>query len=211
MFLRAGRIARSWRNGFVLTEFVIAMGIGLFLIAGLLTVMTHWLGVDGHLLTRSRLNRELGDVLALMRREVGRAGYWGRSGDGPEEVNGYQGITAPGNRCLLYRYDHRGDDRDGVPSADDMSGFRLNNGVVQYRTRTRGCVHDACDRCNLGIWWALTDANFVTVESLDFVVSEKRRPGSAVLKEVRIGIKGRSVHGDATVVDLSATVLAGGD
>ncbi|MBI1194879.1 MAG: hypothetical protein GC138_03400 [Gammaproteobacteria bacterium] len=192
----------------MLTELMVAMAIGLFLIAGLLAVMTHWLGVDGRLLARSRLNQELGGVLAVMRNEIGRAGFWGRSGNAPDAVNGYRGMLAPTQGCLLYRYDHQGDDPDGVPSPDDMSGFRLKNGVLQYRSRTGACTQDACDGCELGIWSALTDPAFVRIERLDFGLERQTR-GEAVFLEVRVNIRGALVHG-GEVLDFGATVLAGG-
>ena len=43
------------RNGFMWTELVIAMALGLFMIAGLLGVMTHRRGVGGRLLAESRV------------------------------------------------------------------------------------------------------------------------------------------------------------
>lgn len=195
-------------GGFILTELMIATAIGLFLIAGLLAVMTHWIGADAHLLARSRLHQELGGALALMRREISRAGYWGRAGNATDAVNGYLGILVPEPGCLLYRYDHRGDDPDGVPSPDDMSGFRLRNGVLQYRSRTRFCTRDACDKCSSGIWSALTDPAFIRVEALDFTVT-RHVSGVAGIRRVRVNIKGALVHGDAAL-GLSATVVAGG-
>lgn len=191
----------------MLTELMVATALGLFLIAGLLAVMTHWLGADGRLLQRSRLNQSLGGVLAVMRNEVGRAGFWGRAGNAPDAVNGYQGLLTPEPGCLLYRYDRHGDDPDGVPSPDDMSGFRLKDGILQYRSRTRACTQDACDSCGSGIWSALTDPDFMRVDMLEFNV-ERRTGSDTTLIDVRVSIRGTLVRGDATL-DLESTILAG--
>jgi len=195
----------------MLVELVIAMGLGLFLIAGLLSVMTHWLGADGRLLARSHLTQELGNALALMRRDIGRAGYWGRVGDASDGVNGYEGIVAPEPGCLLYRYDHRGDDRNGVSSPDDMSGFRLKKGVLQYRTKNKACVRADCDRCDQGRWWALTDPKYLRVDALEFRLLETRREGLVTVRAVHIDLRGALVRSDVAAVTMSAVVLAGGE
>jgi len=195
----------------MLTELVIAMAIGLLLIAGLLVVMTHWIGADGRLLARSKLTQELGNVLVQMRREIERSGYWGRAGDVPDAVNGFQGIIVPKSDCLLYRYDHRGDDPDGIPSRDDMSGFRLKKGVLQYRSRSRSCVRADCDRCDRGSWWALTDPEFLRINALEFKLLETSQDGLATISAVHIDISGELVRSDTATVEMNAAVLVGGE
>jgi len=173
--------------GFTLTELMIATGLSLTVIAAVLTgyvaTYTNSLGT----LAGSKLNHEITTLMSLMGNDIRRAGYWGgisASEDplgNPFNVVGESALTVfdsvVGNNsvgplgsgtCIVYAYDLA---TDGAVNADELFGFRLNNGVVQMRTSgTPGNAASCADPSD--VWEDLTDINMVNITTLTFDLSD---------------------------------------
>jgi prepilin peptidase dependent protein B len=77
--------------------------------------------------------------------------------------NTQQAATGSGS-CIVYSYDM---DQDGVVDATELSGFRLNNGVVQLRTSGNTADPDTCSSTS-NTWSDLTDDDLLTITALTF-------------------------------------------
>ncbi len=196
--------------GFTLTELLVSMGLSLGLIAA---VLTSYVGTFTHsmaTLDASRLNHEMNSLMGLMSNDIRRAGYWGSLDVNEDPIanpfhqtgqttltvyNSMANNTAVGSTgngsCIVFAYDMNG---DGEVDPEELTGFRLNNGVVQVRVS--GTPGTAASCASLGdVWEDLTDARLVTVTGLNFDLA-----GSAC-----INIE------DADALDCYAVAPAAGD
>lgn len=92
------------------------------------------------------------------------------AGDG-SWTNNFGGTpTATEGSCIVYAYDL---DEDGVVDANELGGFRLNNGAVEMRTLGNVADPDTCSSTS-NTWNALTDTDFLTVSDLVFNLDNSR-------------------------------------
>ena len=137
-------------------------------------------------LQASKLNQELLTLTTIMGAEIRRAGYSGDTGiiDDPEsnifnELNvsalavrqsKAAPTTTPGasdpKECILFVYDQ---DEDAAIDANELIGFRLDNGVIQMRTQgdLTESRYDDCDDAD-ETWLDLTDDQLITITNLEF-------------------------------------------
>ncbi len=158
------------QRGFTLTELVVAMALGLFVMMVLLAFLNRLLVTETRLLRGIRFEQELATMMSRMMADLRRAGYSpqaGRSG----EAGAFLGLVQPRRDCLLYRYAHRSGGRSR-PLAADYAGFRLERGRIQMRTSLKGCPSDRCLDCRRGRWVSLNDAKDWRVTELSFVLQQ---------------------------------------
>ncbi len=182
--------------GLTLIEMMIAMGIGLSLLGGILGVMAHWGTVDHSLLHKGRLGMDAGSVMSFMSRELHHAGYWSESADHPDQVNPFLGVSNPETSCVLFGYDRGRRNALGSPWKSGLFGFRLRNGVIQYRAGKASCKFRHCNNCDQGRWWALTDPGTMNVDSM--VVSTAyggaaQQVSSGGLLHIRLTVSGKGL------------------
>ena len=178
--------ANARQRGFTITELMITVVLGLSVISSvLLGYLANYQGSMGTLAS-SKLGQDVNTLMSLMIAELRRAGYSAEAAvaDSPEnnsfslldstalEVHNYvaspesstqQSATGSGN-CIVYAYDM---DSDGVVDANELSGFRLRNGVVQMRTSGNASDPDTCVSTS-NTWSDLTDDDLMTVSALTF-------------------------------------------
>ena len=112
------------------------------------------------------VQQEAQNVLTIMQRELGRAGYSSNIAAANPFIYSDDKIYIlnPSNDCIVYRYDRN---EDGI-FRDENFGFRLHRGGVQQR---KGSEVD----CDGGLGWEMiSDAANTDIIQLQFTVSQQR-------------------------------------
>lgn len=195
--------ARRMR-GHTLSELLIASSIGLFVLAGMVSMYAELSGASRRLQAETRLQQSLASAAAFVSGELRRAGYWSRARHTLEggAVNGYAPLHLDGSDCVLYSYDRDRASTDGRPREQDQFGLRLSGGTLQVKTSDGACGASTCTRCDSGVWLAVTDPRALTVTALDFAAERRERTladgSSVVVRGVRYLLTGTSA-GDASL------------
>lgn len=177
----------SSQTGFTLTELMITIALGMSVISSVLLGYLATYTSSMNTMAASRLNQELGTLMSVMVSDLRRAGYTSNfdSADFPADnafsvvdstaleifnsmSSNTQQVATGSGTCIVYSYDR---DEDGVVDADELSGFRLDAGVVQMRTSGNTADPDTCATTD-NTWVDVTDDSFVTVSALTFDLAE---------------------------------------
>lgn len=191
-------------KGYTLIELMIAMTVGLILVAAVLTLYVSMSGSNIDYLKSIRLNHELRSAMALMVRDMRRAGH---NQDAAIEsiaastINPFSDSAAGGtvaatvltvtgtstvNQTVAFSYDN--DDDANI----DTYGYRLNVtsgvGAIQYcNAATTGGT--ACSN-----WQDLTDSNLIDIDELEFVQGTTSVAGGTfTIRQVTITITGKLI------------------
>lgn len=201
--------ARGRHRGFTLVELAVASAIALFILSGVLFIFTASVRANTRVLNDAHLHQSLLSVMAMMRDELRRAGYWSRA----EETvvtgarNGFAPLRIVGRDCVLFSYDRDKNDPDGQPDAGDQAGFRLSAGRIQARTRDDRCSGTTCTTCDGGHWRSVTDPETTIVTELRFLKNTSAPlPGRIVVRELSILVTGRLRRDPEVVRTLRDTV-----
>lgn len=161
--MKPGSRARS--RGLTLVELMLAMALGLFIVAVATTLLVNRLREHRALLLETRLMHDLRSTAALVARELRRAGHWGDSSaalrqPGARPVdNPYTELT-PGSGStdmLGFRFS-RDAVENHVVDSNEQFGFRLHQGAVEMMLGG-------------GSWQALTDRSTLQVLSFSMTPS----------------------------------------
>lgn len=190
-------IARRSCGGFTLMELLFGVGIALLLLTGLIMTFTSSTKTSSDTLKRVRQGADLRGAMAMMVRDLRRAGYWAGatsgSGAGAAYNNPFAAIDTATAGCISYRYDHNADGSLGAP---ENFGFRVSAGAIEAMTGG-----DAADCAAAGnTWEAITDSKVHLVTALTFELSEEPAAvsggGQIVVRQVEIKLAGQ-LAGDA--------------
>jgi len=146
-------------KGFTIIELMIAMVLGLTLVAGVFTVYTGTIQTSSNFVSYAKLDQETRAIMELITREVRRAGYDGTT---PAGSTTDFGINEDTSSCLLYSYD-MGSPPDGALQLSEQFGFKLTSGAVQFGNNATSCV--------TGTWSNINDTNLVEVSNLNFTLN----------------------------------------
>jgi len=146
--------------GLTLIEMMIAMVLGLFVTAVIITVFSTNVRSNTANIKMIRLNQELRGVMTMMVDELKRAGY---SAD-PSNSDFMDDFNVS-TTCLRYSYD---ENSDAIQDADERFGFKLEGNTVKWTTsggdpNTPPTAPD----CGTGIWTDITDPNLAFITTLD--------------------------------------------
>ncbi|PKG82132.1 hypothetical protein CXF85_14635 [Colwellia sp. 75C3] len=178
-------------KGFTLVELMISLALGTIVISGLMSVYVSTVVSSSDTLQMSKLLQQSSALMNMIGSDIRRAGYWGQ---GDSTISDYIardpsanpfnesshseltlidslksntvifGNSAATGECLVFSYDING---DGVLSAQDIVGFRLNAGVAQMRN-VGDIASTKHDSCLSGTWEDLTDSEVVNIDKLTF-------------------------------------------
>ncbi|MDX2424891.1 MAG: prepilin-type N-terminal cleavage/methylation domain-containing protein [Cycloclasticus sp.] len=147
--------------GLTLIEMMIAMVLGLFVTAVIITVFSTNVRSSTENIKMIRLNQELRGVMTLMSDELKRSGYSSDPsvGDFIEDFN-----VSP--TCIRYSYDENG---DAIRDPDERFGFKLENNTVKW-TASGGDPNTppTAPDCGNGTWTDITDPNLASITTLNF-------------------------------------------
>lgn len=196
----------SLAGGFGLVELMISILLGLIVIAAVTSLVLATLRTDRETLQMTRLTQDLRSVMALVTRDIRRAGYWPYAiediGAG-STLNPHDEITFNDDPadgldadCILYSYHE-----EGAGTVDDLDppereGYRLDgdNLWIEAADRSSGPTDCAADSG----WIALTDDHpddrlieitdfsFRTVDGDPFHVA-----GGVTIREIEVTLEGR--------------------
>jgi Tfp pilus assembly protein PilW len=191
---RAGRRAPGTRKmtGLTLVELMIAIVLGMIVIAGVIQVFVGSVRSNGELLRMTRLEEELSAVLTLVSADVRRAGYNSLAANPANVASGWDNLMAPitvAGNCILYTYDTTGDGNDAL--AANRFGFRLTGTTIEMYTNT-----NAADwTCNAATGWAAaTSTGVVDITALEFVLTQQCVNAT---NSTRTCLAGSALTGDA--------------
>jgi prepilin peptidase dependent protein B len=195
---------RTHSSGFGLVETMVALALGLFVVA-CATVLLQTSRLDArHSLAGQRVTQELRHTGEQIARNLRRAGHWGGAdaavGAGAAD-NPYAALTAT-NGTLAWRWSRDAVENGSVDSNEQFA-LRLAGGAVQFQFGGAG-------------WQTMTDASTVVVTTLALVPQVVETPlpalcdaacapGDAacpprhVARSVAVALAGRA-PGDAAVV-----------
>jgi len=156
--------------GLTLIEMMIAMVLGLFVIAVIITVFSTNVRSSTESIKMIRLNQELRGVMTMMVDELKRHGY---SSSFPTTSTFMNDLNID-STCIRYSYDEinrdpSGSEVDGAQDTDERFGFKLENNIVMW-TRSGGDVGatKGIPDCDNGAWEPLTIVNIASITALDF-------------------------------------------
>lgn len=133
------------QRGVSMVELMVGVTVGLFLVAGAVTVFVTHLGNSRQLLVEARVNQDLRAAADLISRDLRRAGYWENSvsgtiasGSGGTTVyNPYAAITMTGTSQVEYLFARNA---DNTLDNNEQFGFQravdgaTGRGVIQMKT-----------------------------------------------------------------------------
>ncbi len=195
---------RIKQQGYTLIELMIAMAIGLILVAAVITLYVSMSGSNIDYLKSVRLNHELRSSMALIVRDIRRAGH---NQDAATEsiaassINPFSNsaastvqatvLTVAGtstvNQSITFSYDN--DDDANI----DTYGYRLNVvsgvGTIQYCADDTTTTGAACSS-----WQALTDSDLIDIDSLEFTQGTTSVAGGVfTIRQVMITMTGKLI------------------
>lgn len=146
-------------RGLTLVELLVAVAVGLFIVATASSLFAGQLQTQRSVLLESRLLQELRTTIDLVTRDLRRAGHWGAAASGVWQVGGggvlanpYATLTLAANAAsaaVVFQFS-RDEGENHLVDADENFGLRLRNGVVEMQLGAGG-------------WQALTDATSLAV------------------------------------------------
>lgn len=149
--------AHKSQSGLSLVELMVAVAIGLIVIAAAFSFTSRHLRESRAVQIELRLMQDLRSTSDLIARDLRRAGHWGNASAGvwqrdavTVEVNPYAFVTLAAND-VAFNFSRDSTENNAVDNNENF-GFRLRAGVVEFLLGN-------------GNWQALSDANTVTVTS----------------------------------------------
>lgn len=168
------------QTGLTLIEMMIAMVLGLFVTAVIITVFSTNVRSSTENIKMIRLNQELRGVMTFMSNELKRAGYSGRAtvDDFMDDFNAPDPATAP-RSCIRYAYDEDADagvvaDAGGTnPENRERFGFTLHENTVKWINSGGAIGAMGNPTCDTDLPWEdLTDPNIAFITTLDFNITD---------------------------------------
>lgn len=160
-------VSRARSHGFSLVELMVAMTLGLLVVAAGLALVAMHVRENRALVHESRLVQDLRSAADLVARGTRRAGYWADAASGvargasAPQANPYAAMTAASG-VVNYAFS-RDTTENGTLDANEAFGFRLRQGVIEMLLGG-------------GSWQALTDAGTLVVTHFDVVPTVQERP-----------------------------------
>gem|GEM_PF-3207517 len=168
-------------RGFSLVEMLIAVAVGLVVLAGIMQIFSSTVGNASDTRKMARVNADLRAAMDVMMRHIQRAGY--NSATVNLATGAVQSASNPftqgpndlsvGNNCITFTYDDSGDgvvDTDEDLTNQDVHAFYLNGGAIIMR---RDGSSSAVNSCSPNLSEGITDPDRVTITGLQFTLSEQ--------------------------------------
>ncbi|ORU92259.1 MAG: type IV pilin [Cycloclasticus sp. symbiont of Bathymodiolus heckerae] len=147
------------QKGLTLIELMIAMILGIFVTAVIITVFSTTVRSNVENMKMIRLNQELRGAMSFMVDELKRAGY---SAD-PNNDSFMSAFNASTASCILYSYDDDDGARKTTGTNQEEFGFRLDSNQIRW-------ARDTADSCTF-TGESITDANMAEITVLTFDIS----------------------------------------
>lgn len=128
------------RRGLSIVELMVGIVVGMFVVAGALSMSAGNLDKSRRMLADVRFNQDLRAAVDLVTRDLRRSGYWGAAITGTQAIgatsataqNPYAGATGSTAGGFTYQFS-RDAEENGTLDADEQFGFRIRDGALQMR------------------------------------------------------------------------------
>ncbi|PHS72765.1 MAG: type IV pilin [Cycloclasticus sp.] len=179
-------------TGLTLVEMLIALVLGLFVTAVIITVFSTNVRSSTENIKMIRLNQELRGVMTMMVDELKRTGHSAdaTNSDFMSDIN----FTST---CARYSYD---EDKSSIRETDERFGFRLNVNTIEWSSNATS------SGCTGGLWSEITDPNLALITTLDFDVTGSVNTGGVTGVTAVTTTTGVSVY-DVTITLTGTTDL----
>lgn len=216
------------QQGLTLIELLIALSLGLFLIAVFLSFFSLSNNQSVNQSKEIQANTKLERVMTTIAEGIRRAGYWKDADQNVGQGTNNNPFIATNtnisvnnqNNCILYSYDL---DQDGTlpalgaPNGDDRFGVRLINGQLQVRPQSLTTF--SCNDPETS-WINLTELNEIKIDDFKIdLVTEKKvietdgwsTPPELEKRVVKIYLKASNFNDDEVIMDTNLVVLVRND
>lgn len=187
-------------RGFTLIELLVSLVLGLVVVGGVMGVFVSSYQANSQNIKAIRLNEEMRAVVALMTRDIRRAGTRGFDWTttnvswystyqfgttGTNWVVSRYDNTAPVDSCVLFTYDINGDDTldDG-----DRFGYRLNPGTGAIEAYNHVAGQWVCNGSNAA-WAQVTDPEIAWIRSLAFTATTEPGVAGILVRTVVLNLR----------------------
>jgi prepilin peptidase dependent protein B len=158
-----------------LVELMISMTLGLASITAMASLVGHGIALNTSLLAKSRLDEEINAVVAVLRHDLKRAGYYSLTHEMVKnpttKMNPFDdSITIAAytseadNSCINFAYDRNKNGALDTTPSNENYGYRLKDKAVEIRLDGASCDESG--------WHDLTDPQIVQVMVLEFMIEE---------------------------------------
>ncbi len=169
-------LRRNRQCGFSLIELMITVVISLIVVLGVIQLYLAIVTSSKATYERNRLTEEMRSLMAIMSRDIRRAGFWNANTGTADlwinpftqaetDINVGSSSGEPTRSCIQYSYDI---DLDGTVDADEYYSVRLQSGTVQIANEQLA----SCNTGSLGTEWRVATTPEITITDLDFTLSE---------------------------------------
>jgi len=192
------------QTGLTLIEMMIAMVLGLFVTAVIITVFSTNVRSSTENIKMIRLNQELRGVMTMMVDELKRAGY---SAD-PSNSDFMDDFNVS-TTCLRYSYDENG---DAIRNSNERFGFKLENNTVKW-TASGGDPNTppTAPDCGTGSWTDITDPNLAFITTLDPDDSYFDITGSVNTDSISTGLSAITATSGVSIYEVAITITGSTD
>jgi len=163
------------QHGFSLVEIMIALTLGMILLAGVFSTFSAVVSSSAHTLKVSQLNQQMRATMGIITQELRRIGYWADALNQDPSTNpnpfGFTiGASSGGtDGCILYSYDSNA---NGILDPTEQIGFRYRVSGFRKDVQWSKGLSTAVTDCNAD-WGAetyinLTNYNVVKITQLSF-------------------------------------------
>lgn len=170
--LKAFAAPRPRQRGLSMVELMIGVALGMFLVAGAVTVFVTHLSNSRNLLVEARVNQDLRAAADVISRDLRRAGYWDNAlsgviaagAAGATVANPHSAITMTGTTQVEYTFSRNA---DNTPDNNEAFGFRRGTvsgiGVIQMKTD------------GTPTWQTLTDPTVLNIPANGLAITQVAR------------------------------------
>jgi len=181
--------------GLTLIEMMIAMVLGLFVTAVIITVFSTNVRSNTENIKMIRLNQELRGVMTMMVDELKRHGYSNES-----SVSAFMDELNFTSTCARYSYDENNNAviGDTAPDSNERFAFRLNSDkTIEWTSKANGA---GCVTASTGDWDDITDPNIASITTLDFDITGSINTGGVS------GVTALTTNFGVSVYDVTITL-----
>lgn len=218
---------KKQQRGYLIIEMLVGLVVGIFVMAGTLSVFLHVSKASNENMRTARLNHELRTAMTLMVNDIRRAGFWNAAVSNLNagvNNNPFMSTTTSlrinaANNCILLAYDLNKNSTLPVlndPNGDDRFGYRLINNKLQARPKqlaTFDCTVAETQWDNL-IDPGLIEITAFTLTNTPVVIdADGAGPGTATLTQniINLTVTGRLIQDIAVSRTFSETVRVRND
>lgn len=168
--LKRPAVQRLRQRGLSMVELMIGVALGMFLVAGAVTVFVTHLSNSRNLLVEARVNQDLRATADVISRDLRRAGYWDNAisgviagATGTTIANPYVAITMTGTSQVEYLFS-----RDATNTVQDNEQFGFQRAVVGGI----GVIQMKVSGAAGGTWQTLTDPAVLSIPANGLIITQ---------------------------------------